>query len=330
MLDPETIDIWRAPEGHYELRWDSTDPGGRVRVGPADEALSHQVEYPQPGSAIVSGLVPGGRHLFRLRDDYGSDITAGERRIHLDGTPNLRDLGGYLTADGRRTRWGCLFRSSQLSDLSETDLQRLQDLRLDLVFDLRRELEQEAHPAMLPTVNQPRLVSLPIAPGNQQNLMQSAWEGPRTRQAMEDFMIEVNTRLADSQTEKFAAMFASILDTPTANLLVNCAAGKDRTGFAVALILSALGVGESIIFRDYLLSARYFLPETQLERVRQKYQMQDMENEVLLPMLQVQSVYLRAALDTVRQQHANVETYLEKELGVGSSERAELARRYLL
>jgi len=330
MLNPASIDVWRDGDGTYQLRWQTQCPQTRVTVEPVADAQDHQVHYPSTVQAFVTGLLPGGRHLFRFRDDQGSDITAGERRICLEGTPNLRDLGGYPTADGRRVKWGSLFRSSQLANLTPLDLDRLADLRLDLVFDLRQESEQQAVPAMLPALNTPRLISLPIVPGNHLSLLTRRWEGPSDPEAMGQLMIEINTEFAESHSATFSALFATLIDTAEAHILVNCAAGKDRTGFAVALLLFALGVPEQSIFHDYLLSARYFKPEAELDRIRAKYHMQDLPTAAVLPLLQVQPEYLQAALQSVKRRHQSVLHYLSRELGVGEPERAELRRRYLL
>ena len=76
-----------------------------------------------------------------------TDELAAGRRVELEGTPNCRDLGGYRSSDGRSVRWGYLFRSGQLSQLTERDRERLASLQLDVVIDLRREEEQDNDPS---------------------------------------------------------------------------------------------------------------------------------------------------------------------------------------
>ena len=104
---------------------------------------------------------------------------------------------------------------------------------------------------------------------------------------------------------------------------------KDRTGFAAAIILLALGVPRDIVMRDYLLTARYFHPERELDRLRQKYQLEHMVAEAILPMLQVHEDYLGIALQHIDDNYVSVEDYLEQALGVGPVELAELRGRYL-
>jgi protein-tyrosine phosphatase len=124
-------------------------------------------------------------------------------------------------------------------------------------------------------------------------------------------------------------MFSEILAAPDARFLVHCAAGKDRTGFAAAIILLALGVPREVVMRDYLLTARYFQPERELDRLRQKYQLEHMVAEAILPMLEVHEDYLGIALQHIDENYGSVEEYLEQALGVGPAELAELRGRYL-
>ena len=111
--------------------------------------------------------------------------------------------------------------------------------------------------------------------------------------------------------------------------VVHCAAGKDRTGFAAAIILLALGVSEEVVMQDYMLTQRFFSPHAEIDRLRQKYQMQQMETESLLPMLEVHEDYLSRALTAIGQHYPSLEVYLEEALGVGPSEVAQLRARYL-
>jgi protein-tyrosine phosphatase len=123
-------------------------------------------------------------------------------------------------------------------------------------------------------------------------------------------------------------MFREILAVDNASFLVHCAAGKDRTGFAAAVLLLALGVSRDVIMRDYMLTAEFFNPISQAEQLRAKYDI-DLEVQAFLPVLEVHEDYLAAAFASIDQRYASVEDYLEDELGVAGPERAELRRRYL-
>ena len=145
MLISDAVHIWREADGDYHIEWQATHPDTEVTVEPlaAGSAVeAHYSEHPVK-SARLSGLAPDTRHYFRLRDQHGTEVLATERKFGMQGTPNFRDFGGYATADGRRVKWGYLFRSGQLSSLSAQDLSLLASLNLDLVCDFRRLEEQE-------------------------------------------------------------------------------------------------------------------------------------------------------------------------------------------
>ena len=331
MLISDAVHIWREPGGDYHIEWQVTDPGTEVTVEPlvADGGLQlHYAQQPRPG-ARLAGLAPARRHFFRLRDQHGTEVVAMERRLGMDGAPNFRDFGGYRTSAGRQVKWGFLFRSGHLSTLSQQDVDLLASLDLDLVFDFRRLEEQESDLSRLPGEPRPRVVSLPIIPGSNSRFFEEAGRQDQGPGAMFDFMLEINRDFADSQAETYGRMFSEILAAQDARFLVHCAAGKDRTGFAAAIVLLALGVPREVVMRDYLLTGRYFIPERELDRLRHKYQLEHMLADAIRPMLEVHEDYLAMALAYIDEHYESVERYLERALGVGAPELAELRRRYL-
>jgi protein-tyrosine phosphatase len=108
----------------------------------ADELGSATIDHDGTGSARVTGLDPGVRHFVHLVVDDTVVAVAGERRVAVEGSLNLRDLGGYPTADGRRVRWGHLYRSDQLGDLDEVGASQLGALGLKTIIDFRGEKER--------------------------------------------------------------------------------------------------------------------------------------------------------------------------------------------
>ena len=329
MLIPDAVHIWRDANGDYHLEWDAeTD----VTVEPlAAGGVTHRQ---QPATARVSGLPHGNRHFFRLRDEHGNEVLASERKLGMEGTPNFRDFGGYHTADGRRVKWGHLYRSGQLSTLSDRDIELLASLELDLICDFRREEEQESDPSRLPPQRPPRIASLPIIPGSNSRFFEEAEKqgGGQLefgRQAMFDFMVEINRDFAEGQRETYSRMFREILALEDAKFLVHCAAGKDRTGFAVAMVLMALGVPRDVVMRDYMLTERFFSPDREMQRLQRKYGMEHVDADAVRPMLEVHEDYLARALASIEENYESVERYLSEALGVGAPEQDELRRRYL-
>lgn len=331
MLISDAIQVWREPDGEYHIEWEVSHPGTEVTVEPLTAGGDLQLHYSeQPaGRARLAGLPSGSRHFFRLRDQHGTEVLVTERKLGMQGTPNFRDFGGYRTAEGRRVKWGYLFRSGQLSALSDQDVALLQSLALDLVFDFRRVEEQQSDLSRLPQGGGPRVVSLPIIPGSNSRFFEEEGQQTTGSGAMFDFMLEINREFAGLQTETYGRMFSEILAVDDARFLVHCAAGKDRTGFAAAIILLALGVPRDVVMQDYLLTGRFFRPERELARLRAKYSLENMEAEAIMPMLEVHRDYLDEALREIEENYGSVTGYLARALAVGPPEIAELRRRYL-
>ena len=336
MLISDAVHIWRAADGKYHLEWQVGQPDTQVTVDPVVPSPNAETAYhndPGPGASIT-GLPTTNVHYFCLHDQHGTQIIAPERKLGMQGTPNFRDFGGYSTTLGRQVKWGYLFRSGQLSALTEQDIALLASLELDLICDFRREEEQLGDPSLLPAQRAPKVLSLPITPGSNTTFFdraeaESADSLVGGRQGMFDFMVEINRDFALAQTDTYSRMFREILEFEDARFLVHCAAGKDRTGFAAAIVLLALGVAREDVLRDYLMTARYFSPALELDRIRRKYQM-DLPADAILPMLEVHEEYLGAALAEIDRRYPSIEAYLDSELGVGQRELAELRARYLI
>lgn len=333
----DTVHAWRSADGTHYLAWEvaAMDTPVDVEVMTAVQAVavSRQAEQSMAGRTSIVGLCPLTRHRFRVSDDRGNDITVATRGMGFEGAGNFRDFGGYPTQSGGTVGWGHFYRSGNLSGLSAADIDRLSRLDIDLVCDFRREDEQTRDPSRLPrsglSGGQPRVLSVPITPGSQASALFGDAESLDGREAMFAFMVDINREFVYSQSDRFAQMFAAILQDRPRSLVIHCAAGKDRTGFGAALILAALGVSEELILRDYLLTRQYFDPWRELPGVRAKYRVDHLDDDALLPMLGVDEAYLNAAFAAIDESHGSMSAYLTKCLGVGDAERKELASLYL-
>lgn len=248
-----------------------------------------------------------------------AENTAPMRTITLRGASNLRDLGGWPTADGRRVRWRTLFRSDRLSDLAPDDVARLRQLRLAHVVDFRGPIEQRAAPdrdvgatwhdaAIQPTLF--RDIQAHRARGE-----------VLTADAVAAMMCSAYRQFVRADTAQFARLFALLLqdDVP---LAFHCTAGKDRTGVAAALLLSALDVPRAQVLEDYLLTNRCY-------RVPEDERGPDLPHDAAAALWAANADYLNAAFDTVEQEFGGLSRYLETELRLGAAQRNALQRRYL-
>lgn len=167
--------------------------------------------------------------------------------LPVDGTYNLRDLGGFR-ADGGSTRPGTLFRSDALAQLSPLGRQQFADLGVVRVVDLRDERERLRSPDILPDTA--ALVAHPIFPSAEAHI------GRR----LDIFSLTELIYLEHGDT---LAAAVTMLAEPGAGgaTLFHCTAGKDRTGAVAALALLAVGVDRDDVMHDYAASEAHLSGE---------------------------------------------------------------------
>jgi rhodanese-related sulfurtransferase len=184
------------------------------------------------------------------RPNFGHDesMEPRQRLVPLTGAFNFRDLGGYPTGDGRTTRWGRLFRSDTLHELTEDDVAVLRGLGLATIIDLRtsRELERTGRGPLAPEPMTYRHLSV-IRDGEGEAVAAPVPEGEDLCERYLWYLEVGRQPLVDS-----LALISEPADLP---LVFHCAAGKDRTGVLAALVLDILGVDAEVVVADYFLTA---------------------------------------------------------------------------
>jgi protein-tyrosine phosphatase len=240
-----------------------------------------------------------------------------DRVLPLQGASNFRDLGGYAGFDGRPVRWRRLFRSDHLAALTEADRSMLAGLGVARAFDFRGERERATQAYELPGLRQFALTIEPVIVQSVQALAEQGRD--LTVPACEGLMRDLYRRLVNEQSARFAQFFTHLLDEDTPAVF-HCTAGKDRTGFAAALFLLALGVSREDVMQDYLLTNRHFKAPVLSWR--------GIDPQVLAVMWRVQPDFLQSALQAVDEQ-GGVAAYLERGLGLGPQALQALRTRYL-
>ena len=240
------------------------------------------------------------------------------RSLSLTGATNFRDLGGYAGLDGRMLRWRRLFRSDHLAALTPQDLATLSGLAVTRAFDFRGVAERAAVPYDLPGVVSHSLAIEPTVLLRMKQLLEAGQ--PLTAQDTVGLMQETYRAFVHDNSPRFAELFGHLLESD-APLVFHCTAGKDRTGFAAALILLALGVPGPVVMQDYLLTNELFqMPHSQPGLA---------SKEVLEVLWGVQAGFLESALQVVEADYGGMPMYLEKTLGLGPLQRQRLISLYL-
>lgn len=261
----------------------------------------------------------------------GADLYAGmpehvkRRHVALEGAQNFRDLGGYATADGHTVRWGLLFRSDNLAQLTDADLAKLHELGIKLVCDFRSAEEKAEEPDRLPAEDPPTVAELPIfdesfSPAEfRKRLSAGDLGGLDLRQALTDANRLFATRFAG----QYEAMFERITLPENLPAVVHCTAGKDRAGFASAVILRTLGVPEETVYEDFLLTNHYTAQkiERTLWTIR-LFSLFRVDPEQVRPVLSVERGYLAAAFDEITKQYGSFDVYRRDALGLDDAETA--------
>jgi protein-tyrosine phosphatase len=239
------------------------------------------------------------------------------RHFNLQGASNFRDLGGYGTADGRTVRWRHIFRSNHLGHLSEADIGVVRELGVKHAFDFRGTDERVAAACAMREIV---VHSVPIEPTVVAALRARLQARALSSADALDIMRESYRGYVRLNTHSFRELFAHLVNEEVP-VVIHCTAGKDRTGFACALILHALGVPEKTISEDYLLTNRFYR--------RDPTSAPDLPDEVRQAIGSVNASFLAAGFETISERYGDLEGYFRDGLGLGARERSELKKRYL-
>lgn len=267
---------------------------------------------------------------------FAEEAAAPGRSLGIASVPNLRDLGGYRTADGGTVARGLVYRSDQLSGIGQDDMRRLTLLGLKESIDLRTSAERSARPDELPPGTRrvwlDVLADLPAAgPAQLEGMMQA----PKTASAQLGGG-RVEAMFADSYRKfvtlpsarrEFGAFFRILADESRLPVVFHCTTGKDRTGWAAAVLLTLLGVPRETVYEDYLRSNDYILPA--YGPVIDRFVTAGGEASIPLAIFGVRRDYLDAAFDEMEKQYGPVEAYLTTGLGIDSATQRKIRALYL-
>jgi protein-tyrosine phosphatase len=264
------------------------------------------------------------------------EAPAHERHIKLEGQANFRDLGGYRTTDGRTVKWGVVYRSGQLSKLSDADLSKLKKLQIHSVIDLRGPSEVESRGKdRLP--EGARGMSYPIDMTVLMKMMREEPGSPASPASSTDIMPQATRAIILYRPEVFASLIRDLAEPKNRPLLFHCTAGKDRAGVSAAIVLTLLGVPWETVREDYLLSNVY--PKEEVEKELKNMRESIAKQKGIAPeqvdmsgyqaMYFVKPEYLDAAYQGVIGKYGSMETYIRESLGI-SDELVKQLRSELL
>jgi protein-tyrosine phosphatase len=254
------------------------------------------------------------------------------RRIALSGVRNFRDLGGYRTVDGHMIRRGLLYRSANLHNLNDKDIQKLDHLSLRKIIDFRADIEKINEPDRLPTDHIIQVIEIPIldsstnvAKAVEQQIKDGMVDGINPA----ELLIETNMELAAKFTPQYRQFIHEVLEADGLPLLFHCAAGKDRTGFAAAILLRILGVPQETVIYDYLLSNQYYFKPLRHCLIMMVITKGWKATSVVAGFLEVKAAYLATAFETIDWQYGSFDKYVLRGLDLTKEQVEHLCTLYL-
>ncbi|CAM4393257.1 tyrosine-protein phosphatase [Paenibacillus alkaliterrae] len=302
------VSLFRASEPHF------------------DESSAHLIAVvTQGGHWTFQDPQPAARGYYFVKFSEDFIVTVADRMLPLQGALNFRDMGGYSAADGRRVKWGKLFRSAELSQLTASDILYLQQLGIDWICDLRTSEEIALQPS--PSIGRERNENLSFMPSASPDLMSAMTE------ISESMLADMNRHMV-SNTALTAIIMKRLLAGGGAPALFHCAAGKDRTGFVSAAVLLAVGVPRETVLYDYALTNHF------TDSFKEKMAaagggahapfMNKLSPSLTQALMEARPAYLQASFDEIDTRYGSFEQYWEEGLCLTSRDRERLQSMLLI
>ena len=249
------------------------------------------------------------------------------RLLPMDGAHNTRELGGYKTTDGKSVKWGMLYRSDKLSDISDTDQAYLQDLGIKKIIDFRSKEEKEEDPDIIPKGID--YIEMPISvDGAMRSKIEAVLKG-ETNKDVKSFLIDANKEFVSNYNDVYEDFLRNLIndDGPT---LFHCTAGKDRAGFAAAITLIALGVSKEDVIDDYMKTNQF--TKERIEEIIGQIELMTLyqtDAEILRPLLGVEREYIETAFQTAEEKYGSLESFIRDGLNISDEDIQKLRNKFI-
>jgi protein-tyrosine phosphatase len=285
-----------------------TDSSWSLYAGRSVETIdfSKPIAAGESGGVFPLNVPTTERYYFELVTSEGRAILA-ERLLPMTGGYNYRDIGGYRTNDGRHVKWGKIFRSDDLCNLTDEDLIYLSSIPIISIVDFRELNEIRKLPDRIPYSVKENFIFHLIS-GNLSALINDGMEQKTAEEYTEKIKDKYKESVINPEAlEQYKRSFNVLEIKQDIPVMFHCAAGKDRVGIAIALIMYALGVSHEDVMQDYLLSGVYL--ENKYKPITDKY-------PEVAPIFQAKEEYLNSVVEQIEKDHGSVENFLTTVLKV--------------
>ena len=278
----------------------------KVYKGTSPESIDNSavVAETSESSIEITGLDSQKRYYFEVIFNDEEKTIVSETGLALEGQKNFRDLGGIISQNGKSLKWGKIFRSGELNSLTDADVQYIGSVNISKLVDFRYDSEIEEAPDNIPDGIE--TINIPIEQTVFNNNMVASWLITNDSLAFDTLLVAVNKQFVRDFQNEYSDFF-DLLETGESNLF-HCTAGKDRTGFAAVLLLSALEVDKETIIEDYMVSNDY--NTEMIEETIAYVNSQGLNGELLRPILEVRLEYIEAAYEVIDNEYGGMTNYL--------------------
>jgi protein-tyrosine phosphatase len=274
----------------------------------------------------------------------GDKVVVGVRQIKLEGAHNFRDLGGYEGANGKKVKWGMLYRSDHLSELSEKDVEYLETLKIRSIVDFRSatEVSKQKDKSIANTKYynlDPNTYMAEIAAYYME--MEKEKEKEELVKVselldnpcdVEDLMINLNIHFVknDIANGKFKELIEIMKNIDNVPIVQHCRGGKDRTGFSSAIMLFILGVSAEVVVEDYLLTNEY-RKERNKKRMKHYFDNNSSPERMKFyrSLIAAKKEYLIGAINVMISEYGSIDGYISNRLAINQEDIDSLRDLYL-
>lgn len=237
------------------------------------------------------------------------------RTVEFDGTRNFRDLGGIPTPFGE-TRYGVIYRSDRLSKFSRADGERLSELGIETVIDMRSRAERERAPNRLPSESEVKQLARAFLPRDTLPMFNAINAGEYDAAASYAAMIRQYRAMALEHTSDYRRIIDDLLEPGAVPAIFHCTSGKDRTGMIAAIILLALNASTEAVTDDYAMT------HGRIEKV--DFFADTADPKAVEIVMAANPEYMLAAIGAMESEFGSITIYLRDGVGVTSEKQRRL------
>jgi protein-tyrosine phosphatase len=252
----------------------------------------------------------------------------------MESIHNFRDFGGYSAQNGKRVKQGLLYRSASLERASYNDLKNLSALGIQTIIDLRTRKEKQKNPDRSPENSQLKFIHIPIKVKmhNESGFLLQLLSLLFGKARMIDYheaMKGVYREYVTNFRSEFSEVIKLASDSRNLPLLIHCVGGKDRTGFACALIQLILGVPVETVMHDYLKTNDHSHElKDEIQKKLKKFSAFGVAIEKFFPLFEARKEYLEAAFGQIKNDFGTIDDYVRD--GLNFSDEAKQRLKDLL